>query len=174
MGSESLFISCKVCAKEISRSARVCPSCGMRQSRLSKIHWIGIAIVGIMTIGIINSPDRKIVKVNNNSVAKEQAEPSTYEIAMRKVNLDFNWHKTGFDSIMEVDFTITNDSNFEIKDIEIECKHYAKSGTVIDRNKRTIFDIVPARSKKEFINFNMGFIMGQVEKTECSIIEIKI
>jgi len=86
---------------------------------------------------------------------------------------DYSWWKTGFDNIMEADFTIANDNPFPIKDIQIECVHTAASGTKIDSNVRTIYDIIPANSSKKFKNFNMGFIHSQAESTHCKIISIK-
>lgn len=75
---------------------------------------------------------------------------------------------------MEATFIVENNNDFQIKDIEIECQHYAKSGTAIDNNKRTIFDVVPANSKKVFANFNMGFLHSQSVSTSCHITKIKI
>lgn len=49
---------------------------------------------------------------------------------------------------MDVDFIITNNSDYDIKDIDIRCDHFAKSGTRIDSNKRTIYDIFSVNSKK--------------------------
>lgn len=99
---------------------------------------------------------------HDSSNATATASVSPRELAIKSTNLDFNWRKVGFDSVMEADFTITNKSSYAIKDITIECTHSAKSGTIIDSNKKTIYDVVPANSTKTFSKFNMGFINSQV------------
>lgn len=81
----------------------------------------------------------------------------------------FNWSKTGFGSVMEARFNIYNPLDFDVKDIEITCRHSANSGTVIDRNTRTIYEIIPARSSRYFNDFNMGFIHSQAERSQCEI-----
>lgn len=88
--------------------------------------------------------------------------------------INYEWSKTGFGSVMEVDFTITNASKYQIKDIEISCSDFAKSGTLIDKNERVIFDVINAGQTKKFPRFNMGFIHDQTEKVSCSITDLKI
>ena len=93
---------------------------------------------------------------------------------MENVKLAFTWHKTGFDSGMEANFTVQNNSEYSIKDFEITCQHSASSGTVIDHNARTIYEIVKAHSKRRFPNFNMGFIHSQVASSGCAITDLKV
>lgn len=75
--------------------------------------------------------------------------------------------------MMLADFVIHNNSEYTIKDIEIQCQHYAKSGTNIDSNTRTIFDIVKPHSKKGFPQFSMGFIHSQTASSSCKITDLK-
>jgi len=51
-------------------------------------------------------------------------------------------------AVMVADFTITNLSNYTVKDLDVTCTHYANSGTEIDSNSRTIYETVPAKGKK--------------------------
>lgn len=96
------------------------------------------------------------------------------EIAMQNVSVDMKWSKGGFDAVMLADLTITNKSIYPVKDIEIKCTHYANSGTQIDSNTRTLFEIVPANSKKTFKKFNMGFINTQVARSGCEITDLQV
>ena len=164
MPSESLFTTCSHCGKQVSKSARKCPGCGKLVKKLSVIHWIGIILGGLLLIGIINSP--------NDVPRKESVAPSPRNIKSeiaRKLELDFSWRKEGFGSIMEADLKIINNSDEDIKDIEIQCSHYAKSGTKIDSNTRTIYEVIKANSKRSFDNFNMGFIHYQANSSSCYI-----
>jgi hypothetical protein len=81
----------------------------------------------------------------------------------------FRWYKDGFGSIMMATITIKNDGDNPVKDIEIKCEHSAPSGTVIDSNTRTIYQVIPAHKTRTFRDFNMGFINSQVSSSSCSI-----
>lgn len=84
---------------------------------------------------------------------------------------DINW-SADF-SIMELSVTLKNNSEFALKDFVIECEHSAPSGTVIDRNRREIFEVVEAGKSKRIRNFNMGFIHSQAKSTACLITRAK-
>lgn len=105
-----------------------------------------------------------------NSRATESAK----ETALRLVSIDFNWSKGGFGSVMIVDFVILNPSNYAIKDLEVTCTHFANSGTRIDSNSRTIYEVVPAKGKKIVKDFNMGFIHSQATKTSCKVLDLEV
>ncbi len=162
---------CKGCGEEISKKAEKCPKCGAPQKkRTSLFTWLVTIIVVLWAVGYFaGNPG-----TSTTSTASAKREPSPKQLAMDNVKLDFSWGKTGFDNIMEADFTVTNNSQYQIKYIEITCTHYAKSGTRIDSNERTIYEVVPVKRKKTFEKFNMGFIHSQAEKTGCAITDLKI
>ncbi|HEX6716802.1 MAG TPA: hypothetical protein VF088_06805 [Pyrinomonadaceae bacterium] len=93
---------------------------------------------------------------------------------LSSVKLDVKWRKGGFGSVMEADFTINNPTQYRFKDFEITCTHYAKSGTQIDSNTRTIYEVVEARSKKLIKDFNMGFIHSQAASTACEMTDVTV
>jgi hypothetical protein len=77
-------------------------------------------------------------------------------------------------SMMELSVTIKNNSEFALKDFAIDCEHSGPSGTVMDSNRREIFEIVEAGKSKRIKNFNMGFINSQAVSTACVITRAKI
>lgn len=162
---------CKECGEAISKKAEKCPKCGApAKKKTSLFTWLVTIIIFMSAVGYFTgNTDRDTSRSfgSNNS-------PSQKEIAARNIEAEFTWHKVGFGNVMEADFTITNNSNYQIKDIEIRCTHSAKSGTKIDSNKRIVYDIVPAKSKKTFSKFNMGFIHSQTESTSCRITDFKM
>jgi hypothetical protein len=162
---------CKECGEEISKKAEKCPKCGAPQKKkTSLMTWLVTVLLVLVAIGYFSGNSGS----GTSNTASSKRELSPKEIAMKNVKLDFTWNKIGFDNIMEANFTITNKSQYQIKDIEITCTHFAKSGTRIDSNERTIYDIVPAKSKKTFNKFNMGFIHTQAVKTNCAITDLKV
>lgn len=163
------LMKCKECGEEISKKAEKCPKCGAPQKKKTSLFtWLVTIIVVLWAVGYFSgNPGTGTSSTANRA-------PSPKEVAMKNVELDFSWAKEGFGNVMEANFTITNNSEHQIKDIEITCTHYAKSGTRIDSNERTIYDVVPAKSKKTIKNFNMGFIHSQAEKTGCVITDLKV
>ena len=160
---------CKECGEEISKKAEKCPKCGApAKKKTSLFTWLVTIFVVLLAVGYFSGNPG-----TGSSTSSSKQEPSPKKVAMENVKIDFSWGKTGFDNVMEANFTVTNNSQYQIKDIEITCTHYAKSGTRIDSNERTIYAVVPPKRKKTFEKFNMGFIHSQAEKTACVITDLK-
>lgn len=90
---------------------------------------------------------------------------------MDDLQLNFEWSKDGFGSIMMLDGKITNNGPTAIKDIQIECVSTASSGTKIDKNKGTLYELIEAGKTHKFSRFNMGFLHSQAQGTACSIVK---
>jgi hypothetical protein len=106
--------------------------------------------------------------VTDPAAEAREAKRAKYETAKTSATLTLNsWHKDGFDNVMMVDVTIANGVETPLKDIELTCISSAPSGTKIDRNVRTIYEIV--KTKRRFRDFNMGFIAPQATTTSCEI-----
>ena len=130
-----------------------------------------LVLFGLAVLGkLVSSPN---TPVNSDSSTSATATADPRATALPEVKLNFSWKKGGLDDIMIADFVVHNNSDYTIKDFEIQCFHYAKSGTQIDSNTRTIFDVVKPHSKKGFPEFNMGFIRSQVASSNCSITDLK-
>lgn len=98
----------------------------------------------------------------------------TLQEAKQQVSLDYKWSKDGFGTIMIVDLVFTNSSPYPAKDITVTCTHYAPSGTEIDSNTRTIYEVIPAKGIKKVNDFNMGFIHSQASSTTCKIDDLEM
>jgi hypothetical protein len=114
---------------------------------------------------------------NTVAAPSTRDEPSLYDPkpdAINALKLTFTWSKEGFGNVMQANFTITNKGTRDVKDLEITCTHFAKSGTQIDRNTRTIYDVVKAGKTRTFRNFNMGFIHSQADKSRCEVVDLAV
>lgn len=109
---------------------------------------------------------------SNSNGGGAAADPK--QVALRDVKLDFKWAKGGFGSVMLADFTIDNPTPYTIKDIEVKCVHSAPSGTEIDSNTRTIYEMVKPKSKKVVRAFNMGLINSQASSSACRIEDLEV
>ncbi|MCE5997392.1 zinc ribbon domain-containing protein [Acinetobacter nosocomialis] len=157
--------NCKECGAQVSTQAKNCPSCGAKVKKRSLLKWIFLGFVVFIIIGII---------AGEGSNSKGTRELSPKEEALKNTALDYNWAKAGFDNVMLVDFKITNNSKYDIKDITVECEHYSNSKTKIDSNTRVIYEIVKAGQTKTLKEFNMGFIHSQAASSSCGITDLVI
>lgn len=162
---------CKECGQQISTDAKVCPHCGKKLGTSAGVGCLAI-IFAIFLIALIGGVASHSPSAGDSSSYSPAVSPK--ELTLKQVKLDFKARKEGFGNVMEADFTISNNSAHSIKDIEISCDHYAKSGTKIDSNTRTIYDTVKAHSKRTFRNFNMGLIHSQAASTSCSVSDLQI
>jgi hypothetical protein len=60
-----------------------------------------------------------------------------------------------------------------VKDLKIQCVSNATSGTVIDTNKRTFYQVVEAAKTLKFSDFNMGSINFQVKSTSGDMVGLR-
>jgi hypothetical protein len=111
-------------------------------------------------------------KVAHYSEKKDEARrmKSSPELYVKIV--DFSWTKEAFGIIMEATFTIKNELPVEVKDIKVKCTHSAPSGTVVDTNRRTIYEVIGARKTRTFHKFDMGFIHSQANSSSCRVVEV--
>ncbi len=126
--------------------------------------WIAIIFVGLLVIGAIADGG------DGSSVS----EPSPKELALQNLGFDFEWGKAGFDSVMEINMTIKNNGTKDVKDLTVECVHSSNSGTVVDRNKREVYEVIKAGETKKINNFNMGFIHSQATSSGCSVVDLVV
>jgi len=176
---------CRSCREEVNARAKVCPHCRAKQGwTLGAKLGLGFILLMVLPPMFVEStPDSAASRspaaatapsrVNPPSATKAPSKPRRSDV-LDAVKLDFTWTKTGFDNIMEATFTVSNGSKLDIKDIEIECVHFAPSGTKIDSNRRTIYEAVKAGGTRTFPKFNMGFIHTQAKSTSCGIRDIAL
>lgn len=154
---------CKECKKEVSSKAKTCPNCG---APIPQNVGVGTIFVLLFVIYVFYAAF---------TVDKPSATKTPKQIALEQVKLlNFEWYKEGFGNVMEANFLISNESSNDIKDIEITCNHSGKSGTKIDSNSRTIYEMIKAKQKKKISKFNMGFIHSQAVKSSCGITNLEL
>lgn len=156
---------CKECGNQISDKAESCPQCGAKQRK--KTSWIAW-VVGIFVVFLI------IGAIADGGSGGSASEPSPKELALQNLGFDFEWGKAGFDSVMEINMTIKNNGTKDVKDLTVECVHSSNSGTVVDRNKREVYEVIKAGETKKINNFNMGFIHSQATSSSCSVVDLVV
>jgi hypothetical protein len=98
----------------------------------------------------------------------------TTKTTSRAYILDNGWYVSGFGTVAIHDFTITNNHDMDISDITVQCIYWAPSGTIIDKNRKTVYQVIPAGKKKRIKEFSMGFCHSQSARSGCDIISYKM
>ena len=165
--------TCAECKGQISSDAKICPHCGKKRGGIGCLGTVIVVFLALMVFGaIINNNSKSTTTTSSGGTASPVVD--TKQLALSETTLTYHWHKGGFDDVMLADFVVKNNSAYSFKDFEIKCKHYAKSGTLIDSNDRTVYDIVSAHSVKKLPEFNMGLIRSQVATSSCEITDLTV
>lgn len=173
MPTENLFTKCSRCGESLQKSSKICPKCNKRTRRIRGSHWILIVLLTLAFMGMITRDDDKVSNVRVAEKSKSNV-LSKKDAIRPDLHLDYTWTINAYVSVMEVNLTISNDSLYDVKDIEINCEHYSASGTNIDSNSREIYEIFPSGSVREFYNFNMGFVHDQTDSSMCVVRRFKV
>lgn len=170
MASESLFSKCSKCGRTVLKSEKKCPDCNSSVNTMGAKHWLIAAIFAFIVYQLVVPKNEKAIQIQTQPAHS----PDISNEIRKKLKLEYSWQKQDIVSVMIADLTVTNESAYDVKDIEITCKHFSKSGTNIDSNSRSIFEIFPAGASRSFEGFNMGFIHDQTYQTGCTIDRFKI
>jgi hypothetical protein len=164
------LIKCKECGKEVSSEAKTCPYCGAKpKTKTSLFTWVITVIAGFFVFNAAMN-----IFFGSHKASSNVSTNSKYESAMQSAKLHTESRKAGFNNVLECDFTLTNDSPYSIKDMEITCTNHGNSLSVVSVNKKTIYDSVETGTSKQFDNINMGIISDQVASTSCTVTNLKV
>ena len=168
---------CRECKREVSTDAKACPHCG-KKSPTSRPTSLSIVLVGVLIFsvytafnmsGVQSRADRQSVESAVSPTPSRERTDSRRNQALGQIKLDFTWRKGEFETAMIADFVITNPSPWRVKDLEVTCDHFGPSGTKIDSNVRTIYEVVEPRGTTRVNQFNMGFIRSQATRSSCMV-----
>lgn len=138
------------------------------------IGWtmsILLLLISIVSLANVGGGDR------SNSAVPAGGPVSSVDpkdLLLRSVQLDYTCGKGGFDNVMIANFSIKNPTQYRFKDVQVKCTHFAPSGTAIDSNTRTIYQLVEAKSTKVIPDMNMGFIHSQASTSRCVITDLTV
>jgi hypothetical protein len=80
-----------------------------------------------------------------------------------------SWRRGGLGSKAMVTFTLRNDNNYAVKDIEIACAFSRQDGSHLTDRKRVIPDaVVKTKSRKTFAQMHIGFVNVYANKAKCA------
>src|SRR3981189_3575524 len=81
-----------------------------------------------------------------------------------------SWRRGGLGSKALVTFTLRNDNDYAVKDIELYCSFARGDGSHLTDRTRTSRDAVNMKSRKTFARVHIGFININAERAKCSVV----
>jgi len=126
-------------------------------------------LLPLLVVGVIGA----LALVNNHQEQQAAAAPQSsvpvQRASLENVDLKVSWRKTST-NMMIATIAVTNRNNYEVKDFNVECAMYTPGGAALGEARRTVYDVVPARTDRTFRDFNMGTIHGQANTARCNVI----
>ncbi|MBR0778763.1 hypothetical protein JQ625_28385 [Bradyrhizobium diazoefficiens] len=80
------------------------------------------------------------------------------------------WRRGGLGSKALVTFTLRNDNDFAVKDVEIVCAFARRDGSHLTDRSRVFADTVSMKSRKTFARVPVGFVNVNADQAKCSLV----
>jgi hypothetical protein len=81
-----------------------------------------------------------------------------------------SWRRSGLGSNALVTFTLRNNNDYAVKDIEIACAFNRRDGSHLTDRTRVIRDTVNMKSRKTFARMHIGFVNINAIRAKCSLV----
>jgi ribosomal protein L40E len=162
--------TCRECKAEVSDQAKSCPKCGV-SNPVKKTSLLTKVVAGVLGLTVVSGLIGGLVKPDPGSIpapAPKAVSPRVAAMEALKVE-NFKWNSGVLGNVMLVTFKFKNEGARDVKDIELTCTSSSNSGTVIDKNVRTIYELVKASKSLPVREFNMGFVNSQATATSCDV-----
>jgi hypothetical protein len=79
-----------------------------------------------------------------------------------------SWRRGGLGSRALVTFTLRNNNDYAVKDIELVCTFARSDGSHLTDRRRVISDTVTMKSRKTFAHVLIGFINVNASRAKCA------
>jgi hypothetical protein len=79
-----------------------------------------------------------------------------------------SWRRGGLGSKALVSFTLRNNNDYAVKDIELVCAFTRRDGSHLTDRKRVIPDTLTMRSRKTFAHMLFGFVNINASSAKCA------
>lgn len=80
------------------------------------------------------------------------------------------WRRGGLGSKALVTFTLRNDNDYAVKDVEIACAFNRRDGSHLTERKRVLPETVNMKSRKTFAQVHVGFVNINASQAKCAAV----
>jgi hypothetical protein len=81
-----------------------------------------------------------------------------------------SWRRGGLGSNALFTFTLRNNNDYAVKDVEILCAFTRRDGSHLTDRMRVIPDTIETKSRKTFTRMHVGFVNINARKAICSLV----
>lgn len=103
------------------------------------------------------------------SPASEAQTPAMAELDRLRISSQ-TWRRGGLGSKALVTFTMRNDNDYAVKDVEIVCAFTRRDGSHLTDRSRVLADPVSMKSRKTFVRIPVGFVNVNADQAKCSLV----
>jgi hypothetical protein len=103
------------------------------------------------------------------SPASEAQIPAMAELGRMRISSQ-TWRRGGLGSKALVTFTLRNDNDYAVKDVEIVCAFARRDGSHLTDRSRVLADPVSMKSRKTFARIPVGFVNVNADQAKCSLV----
>lgn len=97
------------------------------------------------------------------------SEPAMAELDRLRISSQ-TWRRGGLGSKALVTFTLRNDNDYAVKDVEIVCAFARRDGSHLTDRSRVLADPVSMKSRKTFARIPVGFVNVNADQAKCSLV----
>jgi len=101
--------------------------------------------------------------------ASEAQAPAAAELDRLRISSQ-TWRRGGLGSKALVTFTLRNDNDYAVKDLEIVCAFARRDGSHLTDRSRVLADTIGMKSRKTFARIPVGFINVNADQAKCSLV----
>lgn len=80
------------------------------------------------------------------------------------------WRRGGLGSKALVTFTLRNDNDYAVRDVEIVCAFARRDGSHLTDRSRVLADPVSMKSRKTFARIAVGYVNVNADQAKCSLV----
>jgi hypothetical protein len=103
------------------------------------------------------------------SPASEAQVPAAAELGRLRISSQ-TWRRGGLGSKALVTFTLRNDNDYAVKDVEIVCAFMRRDGSHLTDRSRVLADPVSMKSRKTFVRIPIGVVNVNADQAKCSLV----
>jgi len=103
------------------------------------------------------------------SLASEAQVPAMADLGRLRISSQ-TWRRGGLGSKALVTFTLRNDNDYAVKDVEIVCTFARRDGSHLTDRSRVLADPVGMKSRKTYARIPVGFVNVNADQAKCSLV----
>jgi len=124
-----------------------------------------------------NTAENEPVRLATGTITEPLQSPATEAVAAVETSpvdglriSSQSWRRGGLGSKALVTFTLRNDNDYAVKDIEIFCSFARRDGIHLTDRRRVIHDTVNMKSRRTFARMHVGFVNINADQAKCSLV----